>query len=127
MFESNDSKNWGSINRWLIPVRLDLILSFLSSPSSRRRLLDAPVKPSSRRRPLDARRRGSGAPPSPAPRALLLLLRLAPLLAPPAPRALLLLLRLAPLLAPPAPRALLLFKQVLRSELQCLQHQRYVK
>ena len=57
---------------------------------TRRRLLDARVEPSSRRRPLDARRRGSGAPPSPAPRALLLLLRLAPLLAPPAPRALLL-------------------------------------
>ena len=70
---------------------------------TRRRLLDAPVEPSSRRRPLDACRRGSEAPPSPAPHLDM---------PPAAGGTLLLLLRLAPLLAPPAPRALLLFRQV---------------
>ena len=84
MFESNDSKNWGSINT-MPHLAEDLILSFPSSPG---RAAGCWTRPSS---PPRAAGRWT-----PAAADLKLHRRL----------------RLAPLLAPPAPRALLLFRQV---------------
>ena len=104
MFESNDSKNWGSINTMPHPGG-DLILSFPSSPGRAAGCWTRPSSPpraAGRWTPAAADLKLHRRRPHVADLKLHHRLRLAPLL----------LLRLAPLLAPPAPRALLLFRQV---------------